>query len=61
MYAATTKTAVTAAILSAVAEWERIGGERMITMTEAMDIADECGCDVLPVYDACERLDVKIV
>ena len=61
MYAATTKTAVTAAILSAVAEWERIGGERAITETEAMGIADECGCDVVPVYDACERLDVKIV
>lgn len=61
MYSSTTVTAVTAAILSAVAEWERIGGQRAITETEAMDIADECGCDVLPVYDACKRLGVKIV
>lgn len=61
MYAAATKTAVEAAILAAAAEWERIGGERAITETEAMDIADECGCDTGPVYDACERLDIKIV
>jgi hypothetical protein len=61
MYSLATRAAVTTAILATADEWERIGGERAITLAEAMSIADECGCDVLAVRAACERLDVKII